>query len=533
MGATEVSSLDSTDLQTSGSSSNDVIIVEGVTRFNPGHTPCQAPTQPAPSPQFLFGASTSMSSAGTPHNVDMEGIDGETGIEEEEREEQEKEEEKEEGDEGEDEAEEEEEGEEEEEKNISFPSRSLPLGSGTCKGLSLRDGTGRFRYKELNRNTNSSVSASNSRNTICDTYMTTGSSNDFPMKISKLASSPESDSPPLSSDHSSHSSSATSPSSPSILRSSGSPWKQPRSPVTQVSTVVPSTRPGPQIPKSDSQLSLDISHTIPPSPELHTTSAKEDNRCVDPPFENKADQLDQQNHAHPDPHPQGGQLCKSTKPPIAPSSRSKHPKKKGQHFKQPTLTQTVGDLSPSTGKHSSGNKQCISGVKQLNSSISDSNNVSLAPTVVLATPGMRPVSNIVGASFHVSHESMLPRVDRDPPKRMLVCQEDQGPCQDLEDLLPCKKARRLDSVSPNEVSNLERTAMVSDDDVTRIIDLPSEDSEEEPSPVFNPPVVGSGDLSSNEPCSKEEGHDAPMNPVVDETIGNGSENINLPMDQNE
>jgi len=48
-----------------------------------------------------------MSSAGTSHNVDMEGVDGETGIEEEEREEQEKEEEKEEGNEGEDETEEE------------------------------------------------------------------------------------------------------------------------------------------------------------------------------------------------------------------------------------------------------------------------------------------------------------------------------------------------------------------------------------------------------------------------------------------
>ena len=188
VGATEVSSLDSTDLQTSGSSSNDVIIVEGITRFNPGHTPCQAPTQPAPSPQFLFGASTSMSSAGTPHNVDMEGIDGETGIEEEEREEQEKEEEKEEGDEGEVEAEEEEEGEEEEEKNISFPSRSLPLGSGTCKGLSLRDGTGKFRYKELNRNTNSSVSAPNSRNTIGDTFSTLYTLHSLPLSPSLLPS---------------------------------------------------------------------------------------------------------------------------------------------------------------------------------------------------------------------------------------------------------------------------------------------------------------------------------------------------------
>ena len=522
VGATEVSTQGNTNLQTSGSSSsssNDVIIVGDVTRFYPDHTP---------------------------HYVDVEIVDSETGSDEEKEEDEKEEEEeaevKEEMEEGEGEEEEREEGEVKNGRLTSFSSRIFPLGSGACKGLSLRDGTGRFRYKELNRNPNSSVAASTSRTTICDTFIATGSSDDSSMNPSKLPSFQESDSSPPSGDHSSQSSSATSPNSPSILRSSGSPWKQPRSPVVPASTVVPCTRPGLQIPKSDSQLSLDISHTIPLSPELHPTSAKEDNHGVD--HENRTEPLDHQDHVHSTSHPRGGHLCKSTKPPIAASVRSKRPKRKSQRLKQATLTQTIVDLPPSTGKQSRcGNKQSISGVQQLNVSISDISNVPLPPTLVLATPGMRPVSNIVGASFHVSRESMQPRVGRDPPKRTLIRQDDQGPCQDLEDVLPCKKARLLDSVplgitsrhrmQPNEVLNLEETVVIRDDDVTRVVDLPSDNSEEEPSPVFNPPVVGSGDLSSHEPCNNDDEDNSPMNAVAGETVRGGSEDVNLPMDRNE
>ena len=496
------------------SNNRDVILLgEGdVTLFYPGRTPSQAPTHAAP----LAIPQLNASLASTPSDIDgcVESI---TGSEEEE-----------------------EEGEEEGECAVPCSSKNLLHSSSTCKGLSLRDGTGKVRYKELNTaSAHSSIVASNSRTTVCGT-VTSCSDGITSVKRSALSSSPETDNSPVS--QGSQSSSAASPSSPSMLRSSGSPWKQPRSPPV---SVVPSTQLGSRIPKSDSQLSLDISQTIPLSPELHSSTTKEKKVCFKSDTETK--KLNQQNHAHQhDSHlsslSHGDQFCVTTKPPIPTSShqpRPKRRKKKVQQLKQVTLTQTMTPPPKENNKHHAR-------VKQPNSTIKD----TLPPTVVLATPGIKPVSNIKVRWFdsHQLHVKGGSKVTGLPAKRTHMHQDDECPCEDSEDVLPKKKAH-LDSV-PQQSDNVTKKTpnteafITINDDVTRIDEEPPSEGSEgdlnEPSPVFNPPnilpkhyqcVTESNNLSLNETSNEcEDSVDVKVSAADEITEGNGGKEVNLAVD---
>ena len=457
------------------SNNSDVILVgEGdVTLFYPGRTPSQAPTHTAPPtiPQVQFNASL----ASTPSDIDA-CVDSITGSEKEE---------------------EEEEREEEGECAVPCSSKNLLQSSSTYKGLSLRDGQGRVRYKELNTaSAHSSTVASNSRTTVCSAA--TGCSDGITsVKSSALSSSPETDN-----SLSSQSSSAASPSSPSMLCSSGSPWKRPRSPPR---SVVPSTQLGSWIPKSDSQLSLDICQTIPLSPELHPSTTKEKKVCFK--SDTETEKPNQQNHTNLSSLSHKDQFCANTKPPIPTSrhqTRPKGRKKKCKQLKQVTLTQTMTPPPKEQNKHR---------VKQPHSIIINSKG-TLPPTVMLATPGMKPVSNITGTWFdkhqlQVKEGSKLTGL---PTKRTHMHQNDECPCEESEDVLPKKKAH-LDSVPHKTLSDdftkeTSNSEAVVDYDVTRIDEEPpSEGSEDEPSPVFDPPkilpkhyqcVTESNNLSLNE-----------------------------------
>ena len=487
------------------SNNSDVIIVgEGdVTLFYPGRTPSQAPTHTAPPtiPQVQFNASL----ASTPSDIDA-CVDSITGSEEEEEEEEER--------------------EEESECAVPCSSKNLLQSSSAYKGLSLRDGTGRVRYKELNTaSAHSSIVASSSRTTVCSTA--TGCSDGIAsVKSSALSSSPETDN-----SLGSQSSSAASPSSPSMLCSSGSPWKRPRSPPV---SVVPSTQLGSRIPKSDSQLSLDMCQTMPLSPELHASTTKEKKVCFK--SDTETEKLNQQNHTNLSSLSHKDQFCANIKPPIPTSShqtRPKRRKKKPKQLKQVTLTQTMTLLPKEQNKH------CV---KQLNSIITNSKG-TLPPTVMLATPGMKPVSNITGTWFdkhqlQVKEGSKLTSL---PTKRTHMHQNDEYPCEDAEDVLPKKKVH-LDSVPQKTLSDnftkvTPNTEAVIDDDVTQI-ELSSEGSEDEPSPVFDPPkilpkhyqcVTESNNLSLNETSNEcEDSVDAKVN-TADE-ITKEEKEVNLAAD---
>ena len=490
------------------SNNSDVILLgEGdVTLFYPGRTPSQAPTHAAPLTIPQFNASL----ASTPSDIDA-CVDSITGSEEEE-----------------------EERVEEGECAVPCSSKNLLQSSSTCKGLSLRDGTGKVRYKELNTASgHSSIVASSSRTTVCATA-TSCSDGITSVKRSVLSSSPETDNSPVS--QGSQSSSAASPSSPSMLRSSGSPWKQPRSPPM---SVVPSTQLGSRIPKSDSQLSLDISQTIPLSPELHPSTTKE--KKVSFKSDNETEKLNQ-HRSHLSSLSHGDQFCVhvTTKPPIPTSShqtRPKRRKKKCQQLKQVTLTQTMTPPPKENNKHHAS-------VKQLNSTIKG----TLPPTVVLATPGIKPVSNIKGRWFdsHQLHVMGGSKVTGLPAKRT---QDDECPREDSEDVLPKKKAH-LDSV-PQQSDNLtkktpntEAVITINDDDATRIDEEPPSEGSEgdlnEPSPVFNPPnilpkhyqcVTESNNLSLNETSNEcEDSVDAKVSAADKITEGGGGKEVNLAVD---
>ena len=487
-------------------SNNSELLGEGdATLFYPGRTPSQAPTHTAPLTIPQFNASL----ASTPSDIDGY-VDSITGSEEEE------------------------EREEEGECTVPRSSKNLLLqSSSTCKGLSLRDRTGKVRYKECNTaSAHSSIVASNSRTTVCGTA-TSCSDSATSVKHSVLSSSPETDNSPVS--QGSQSSSAASPSSPSMLRSSGSPWKQPRSPPV---SVVPSTQLGSRIPKSDSQLSLDISQTIPLSPELHPSTTKEKKVCFK--SDTETEKLNQQNHSHISSLSHGDQFCVTTKPPIPTPShqtRPKRRKKKSQQLKQVTLTQTMSPPPKENNKHHAS-------VKQLNSTIKD----TLPPTVVLATPGIKSVSNIKGKWFdsHHLHVKGGSKVTGLPAKRTHMHQDYECQCEDSEDVLPKKKAH-LDSV-PQQSDNLTKktpnTEAVNNDDVTRIDEEPlSEGSEgdiNEPSPVFNPPnilpkhyqcVTESNNLSLNETSNEcEDSVDAKVSAADKITEGGGGKEVNLAVD---
>lgn len=187
------------------------------------------------------------------------------------------------------------------------------------------------------------------------------------------------------------------------------------------------------------------------------------------------------------------------------------------------------------------NKRCV---KQPHSIITSSKG-TLPPTVMLATPGMKSVSNITGTWFdkhqlQVKEGSKLTGL---PTKRAHMHQNDEYPCEESEDVLPKKKAH-LDSVPQKTLSDdftkeTSNSEAVVDYDVTRIDEEPpSEGSEDEPSPVFDPPkilpkhyqcVMESNNLSLNESSNEcEDSVDAKGN-TADE-ITKGEKEVNLAAD---
>ncbi len=163
-------------------------------------------------------------------------------------------------------------------------------------------GCGKVRYREVgwaSHNSSTSSGLLTSSTSLSDQDPSRGNKSSSPSALDRTNSSTTNDSP----------SSSGSPSSPSLLQSTISPWKQRAAVELPNESVSPSvlasggipglivtptltaagkslviTVPGsvvaggPHIPRTDAQLSLDIFETMPPSPELHSTSRKEQKR---------------------------------------------------------------------------------------------------------------------------------------------------------------------------------------------------------------------------------------------------------------
>ena len=157
--------------------------------------------------------------------------------------------------------------------------------------LSLKDGASRVRYKYKELGSQGSSSSTNQATALAPVSVSSPTATSD-VNVSRDISremSPEADL------QDSLSSSRSDSVSPSLLRNSGSPWKQPppgqplpmapslpdiapsafNTPTVPVrdsfAAAVPNTVPRLGIPNSDSQLSLDVSETMPMSPELCST----------------------------------------------------------------------------------------------------------------------------------------------------------------------------------------------------------------------------------------------------------------------
>ena len=296
--------------------------------------------------------------------------------------------------------------------------------------LSLRDGAGkaRYRYKEL-----SSQGSSNSNQTSANAPANLLSPNgNDDRNISPTVSSPEADLQDSSS--SAHSGSA----SPSLLRSSSSPWIQPPPAQEQPLLTAPSlsdirpsefstpavpvrglfttavsdnvTRLG--IPISDSQLSLDVSQTMPMSPELCSKRNRPEPPSKIPPLIDQSEdsvllprQAGNDSSKPKDSsviHPPGHRAAKPPLPTVQtsrPCSReTKHPKRrKSRTLEQVALhlKQTLLNADNTPGQEEKGISRLKLSTRHHTPSVVRETPACLS--VLPVTPGLKPASNIPAA----------------------------------------------------------------------------------------------------------------------------------------
>ncbi len=425
------------------------------------------------------------------------------------------------------------------------------------RGLSLKDrgggklgrravgqgegGGGKVRYREVGRashNSSTSSGLSTSSTSLSDRDPSRHNKSSSPSALDRTNSSTTNDSPP----------SSGSPSSPSLLQSTISPWKQraavqlpndsvspsvlasggiPGLIVTPTLTaagkslvmVVPGSvmAGGAHIPRTDSQLSLDIFETMPPSPELHSTSRKEQKRTklnIDAIRSHQIQSLTLQ--GAPNGSGSGGH-CTSSKPPLESARLHAEGHHGGANIKQHSRKmrtkrenqQRVHKQTNFTniGSNLGSDHQDIVGFADEEERQFEN---YATGNILLATPGLKPVSVILGegmlsrnSSSRVPWSSGLKR-DR---KIDFGSQED-----DDEGVLPQKKMRpsskggdetshNLDNGRPGDekVSEVvvrldsslesEREEEMDDVDVTRILQTINPEQslfDEELSPEYHP-----------------------------------------------
>ena len=354
--------------------------------------------------------------------------------------------------------------------------------------LSLRDASGKVRYKELERANNnlSSSSSMSSRTNPPHAVSPSSTHND---------SDTSEDSPSLlrSSDNSSRK--QASPESPQVDVSPSALGPPRHTPVMFTDTVSIKLPFGPQIPNSDSQLSLDISETMPPSPELHSTARKDTHSGKEQHDAVLSHQI--QMFAHDKPSSYHKQVAKSMKPPVPQSlgnGKEKRRRKKPRTFKQTTLTQNPvdNDLQEQCHYNKPPNHN-VSTMEQIQTNTSMCE-TSTAQTFLPVTPGLRPVSSIYGNNWacplnHREPDSYTGGQVAPGSKRSSGngCQMDE-----YEDVLPRKKAHLSPHVPLDNghagkgcdapVSCLDSST--EDNDVTRLVER--EAFECEPSPEYYP-----------------------------------------------